>query len=206
MPTTIFLDIDGVLATEEDSTLPQHEQFAYPWDKECVTIFNELLTETDADIVLSSDWKTSYSSDLALLDQLFKHNGILKSPVAVTADLGGKRGKEIASYVYKNNINHFLILDDRKITVHSLRFVQCNINIGLKQQGLKEKCLAILQSDQRTIRTCLSCEQEYYATTDVFACSAQCRSEIEAMKRKDGHGLTDELIQLYQMNNRVVQL
>lgn len=204
MPSTIFLDIDGVLASEEDSTLPQHEQFAYPWDKECVAVFNELLAASDADIVLSSDWKISYSSDLALLDQLFKHNGILKSPVAVTADLGGKRGKEIASYVYKNNINRFLILDDRKITVHSLRFVQCNINIGLKKQGLKEKCFQILQSDQSNISTCINCEQEYRVTTDLYTCSAQCRTDIELMKQKDKHGLTDAQIKDYQLHSLVV--
>lgn len=201
----IILDIDGVLATEESSNQKQHKRFAYPFDKECVKIFNEILSITDANIVLSSDWKISFSSDLALLHQLFKHNGIIKSPVAVTPDLGGKRNKEVATYLHKNAqyINRFLILDDIKLTAHSLRFVHCNINEGLKQPGIKEKCLQILQNNQSKIFTCINCEQEYYATTDLFTCSAQCREEIEILKRKDGHGLTDEMIRLYQLNNQV---
>ncbi len=53
----ILLDIDGVLATEESAHQPNHELFAYPFDKECVIVFNEVLKETDAEIVLSSDWR-----------------------------------------------------------------------------------------------------------------------------------------------------
>lgn len=142
----IFLDIDGVLATDESSRLPEHETFAYPFDKDCVTVFNEILSITDAKIVLSSDWKLTYNSDLKILDELFKHNGVIKSPIATTPDLGF-RHFEITSYLQENSdqINRFLILDDLQLKIHSLHFVRCNSKDGIKGNGIKERCLAILQ-------------------------------------------------------------
>lgn len=203
----IILDIDGVLATEESSTLPWHEQFAYPFDKDCVAVFNDILSLTGAEIVLSSDWKISYSDNLAELHQLFKHNGIIKAPIGTTPDLGGKRNKEIASYLHKNapSIYRFLILDDIMLTVHPMRFVHCNINHGLKQPGIKERCLQILQTDQSTIFTCINCEKEFYASSDLYTCSEQCRKEIETIKNKDKHGITDEAIRIFQLQNLLGQ-
>jgi len=196
----IFLDIDGVLATENDAEQEWHEQFAYPFDKGCVAVFNELLHITGAEIILSSDWKISYSDDLIQLDQLFRHNGIAKSPMGVTPDLGGNRNKEIASWINKNenSINRFLIVDDKKLTCYPLRFVHCNINYGLKQVGIKEQCLSVLQSDQTCIYACINCENEYRATTDIYTCGLPCRKEIELIKLKSERPTSDAEIREFQ--------
>ncbi len=137
----IILDIDGVIATEECSQKPNHELFAYPFDKDCVAIFNEILLKTNAEIVLSSDWRLMYNNDIILLDELFKHNGVIKSPRDVTPNFGRNREKEIASYLEKNidKINKFVILDDADLKIFPNNFVRCNIIEGIKGLGIKEK-------------------------------------------------------------------
>lgn len=139
----IFLDIDGVLATDESSEQPNHELYAYPFDKDCVNIFNDILLETGAEIVLSSDWRLMYQ-DIETLNLLFKHNGIIKSPVDVTGDLSS-RAKEIESYVRVNRVNSFVILDDMDLKIFPDRFVRCNINEGIKEVGIKEKIKAVFK-------------------------------------------------------------
>lgn len=147
----IFLDIDGVLATEESSTMPWHEEFTYPFDATCVSILNRILEETSAEIVLTSDWRITFN-DLDLLDRLFKHNGIIKSPIDVTADFWS-RSKEILSYIelHSSKITSFLILDDMDLKIHPLCFIRCNINDGLNEEGIEEKAIAILNSDQKNL-------------------------------------------------------
>lgn len=140
----IILDIDGVLATEECSKQPNHDLYAYPFDKDCVNIFNEILLETDAEIVLSSDWRFMYNNDLEMLDEVFKHNGVIKSPVDVTPKMGD-RNKDIQSYIESNThrIKKFVILDDLDLTIFPDNFVRCGLDEGIKKVGLKEKVKAI---------------------------------------------------------------
>ena len=150
----IFLDIDGVLATDESSKLLWHEEFLYPFDATCVSIFNRILDKTSAEIVLSSDWRIPFQ-DLNLLDRLFKHNGINRSPIAVTADFGKNRSKEISSYIQKHSskITSILILDDMDLKIRPKNFIKCSIEYGLNQPGIEEKAIAILNSDQNNLQT-----------------------------------------------------
>lgn len=153
----ILLDIDGVLATEKCSHKPNHELFAYPFEKECVLIFNEILLETEAQIVLSSDWRLMYNNDLVLLDDLFKYNGVIRSPIDVTPNLGRNRENEITAYLKSNlnKISTFAILDDLDLKTYPENFVKCNINYGIKELGIKEKIKSIfikLENDRKSNR------------------------------------------------------
>jgi hypothetical protein len=158
----IFLDIDGVLATEEDSWIPPHELYAYPFNPNCVRIFNAILKETNVKIVLSSDWRLIYQNDLVVLDEIFKYNSVVQSPIDVTPnfireasnEVGGyirmfnkNREKEITAYIERNynEIDKFVILDDADLKIHPNNFVKCNITEGLKEEGIKEKIIAILR-------------------------------------------------------------
>ena len=201
----IFLDIDGVLATEESSKMLWHEEFAYPFDTACVAIFNRILENTSAEIVLTSDWRIGFDNDLNALDLLFKHNKVNKSPIDLTPDFGKNRNKEILSYVNKfsNKISSFVILDDIGLKVHSLRFIRTNITEALKQTGIEEKVIAVLNSNQNEIQTCINCEAEYKVTIDHYCCSVECRSEIEQIKVKDQNGITDSEIKEYFIFKRV---
>ncbi len=142
----IILDIDGVLATEQDSYKPNHDLYAYPFDAQCVQIFNEILAITNAQIVLSSDWRLMYNNDLDMLDELFKFNGVMRSPIDVTPNLGRNREGEIKFYIENNStkFKKFVILDDTPIKNYPNNFVQCNINKGLKEAGIKERIISIL--------------------------------------------------------------
>jgi len=157
----IFLNIDGVLATEGDSWIPPHELYAYPFNPTCVRVFNEILKTTNAEIVLSSDWRLMYNQDLEMLGDLFKYNGVIRKPIDVTPKFGKhgvsgtkdyikqfiiNRENEIEYYInkFKNKISKYVILDDADLKIYPDNFIKCNVNEGLKQLGLKEKIISIL--------------------------------------------------------------
>lgn len=135
----IFLDIDGVLVLE-NSGVP-HEEYAHRFDKECVKTLNEILSETNAEIVLTSDWKKIY--DIERLNFIFKWNGVAKSPIDVTKDFRN-RETEITDYVQRKNVSDFVILDDMNLVIFPKNFVRCNTDEGLKQKDIKEKITLIL--------------------------------------------------------------
>ena len=144
----IFLDIDGVLATEESSKMPWHDEFTYHFDTSCVSILNRILEKTSAEIVLTSDWRIPFQHDLNTLERLFKHNGVSKFPIDVTPDFGKNRSKEISSYIQKHSgrITSLLILDDLDLKIRPKNFIKCSIAYGLNQPGIEEKALSILNS------------------------------------------------------------
>jgi hypothetical protein len=57
------------------------------------------------------------------------------------------REKEITAYIERNynEIDKFVILDDADLKIHPNNFVKCNITEGLKEEGIKEKIIAILR-------------------------------------------------------------
>jgi hypothetical protein len=130
---------------------------SYPFDPKCVKIFNEILDETDADIVLSSDWREHFS--LEDLDKIFKFNGVNKSPVDTTINedvsMGNQtmnRAFQIGEYVTRNNITNYVVIDDLNvgkymvITNEEHKFVLTNDFEGLKQLSIKNKIINILNN------------------------------------------------------------
>ena len=160
----IFLDIDGVLATNKQYNLNavnfMHKnewanklKVKYPFDKGCVDIFNEILTETGAEIVLSSDWKYYYTLDQ--LDIIFKENSVIKSPIDVTTDdmvsmsyLEKNRAYQIKTYIKTNKNEKYVIIDDLNLYnfYESLEnnFVRTYNSEGLKQLGVNDKIIKLL--------------------------------------------------------------
>lgn len=157
MKKYLFLDIDGVIANSWSVKQPtadwirvaDSDEIAYPFFEPAVEQLNRLLNETDAEIILSSDWRIGYN--LAQLDDIFKKNGVVKSPVAITEqlteywleheeELDGKneRDIEIEKYVNGNGIENFAIVDDRKINVYSERFVRTKDSHGLSKNLASE--------------------------------------------------------------------
>jgi hypothetical protein len=168
MKPKIFLDLDGVLATDYElfevvtmdfQSLSKNQwakdlNVPYPFDKDCVKVLNEILIETDADMILSSDWKKHWV--LEQIDEIFKNNGIIKSPIDVTntktlsyMDHELNRAYQIQEYVKKNNIEKYVIIDDMYISHHLTdkdKFVRTEGYDGIKGIGIKEKILNILKS------------------------------------------------------------
>jgi len=156
----IFLDIDGVLACDAQLYMnakkfqSKHEwakelNVLYPFDKDCVKIFNEILELSDAEIILSSDWKLFWN--LENLNIIFKKNGVIKSPIDITENftvsidswvgLEKNRASQIHEYIERNGIEDFIILDDLDIKKYMDPKYDDNIFLTRSKEGLKQSML-----------------------------------------------------------------
>ena len=167
MNTIIFLDIDGVLCTFSEYNRNRKKfwdkydiagtlKLPYEFNSGCVKVLNEILKETDADIVLTSDWRIHWN--LKELDDIFKFNKVIKSPIDVTdvvptsmSYLERNRGHEIDIYIKKHGIENYVIIDDLNLSefVNADRFIHTKERMGLKETIIKEKILRILQNEPK---------------------------------------------------------
>ena len=156
MKPTIFLDIDGVLATSHqfhtnNKKWPDYGR--YRFDDKCVKVFNEILKKTNARIVLSSDWKLNYS--IEAMNNIFEVNRIEGKVSDITsslwkvkftsfAQLQDCRADEILKYVHEHDIEHWIAIDDLDLSpwIPDEHFV-CTprANEGIKQSGVKNKII-----------------------------------------------------------------
>jgi hypothetical protein len=163
----IFLDIDGVLATNEEFLInkknfrkkhyvAEHINIPYPFNQGCVRVFNEILLKTNAEIVLSSDWRKYWT--LNDLDIIFRFNGVVKSPIDITTNdpvsmswLEKNRANEINKHLTNNrDIEKWVVIDDLnmsgflKITNDDDKFFLTEGFEGIKKSGLKDKIISKL--------------------------------------------------------------
>jgi hypothetical protein len=151
----IFIDIDGVLATAPCWNMSRDNKWdAYPFDKKAVKVLNEILSETGAEMVLSSDWKYYYT--MSQMKEIFTElNGVIKAPFDQTPmfptnamNLGGGRVNEVKAWLEDNveklGVTHWVAIDD--LGMFELEnFAHCPKQMeGIKQSGLKEKILKFL--------------------------------------------------------------
>ncbi len=109
----IFLDVDGVLNTEEDWT-----KRVYSLNGKCVDCLCRLLGEiADPKVVLSSTWRNGIARDSTTavhIDDLLRAlapAGINKlDKTGISPD--GSRTKEIEHYLRRNPSDKYIILDD----------------------------------------------------------------------------------------------
>ena len=161
---TIFLDLDGVLATEreflrnrkkfhEKHPLAKELNIPYPFNPGCVKILNEIIEETNCELVLTSDWRLHWNFDD--IYKIFEFNGVNKNPINKTdfSPIGGflelekNRINEINNFIQKYDINHYVIVDDLDMDKHEIeRFVKTKGNEGLKQIGIKKKIINFLNT------------------------------------------------------------
>lgn len=167
----IFLDIDGVLATayeflmnkqkfQKKNYVAEHLNIPYPFNDGCVKVFNEILLKTNAEIVLSSDWRKFWT--LEELDLIFRFNGVIKSPMAVTeidpvsmSWLEKNRANEIGKYILNNrDIEQWVAIDDLNMSQFMVQtndddkmFVTEGIE-GIKKSTLKEKIISKLNEQK----------------------------------------------------------
>ena len=164
--STIFFDIDGVITTVEEYYRSRRKYWdkydiaknlivPYPFNKQCVDIFNEILTITDADIVLISDWRNNWTMEE--LDVIFKMNSVIKSPIDKTENfytsmknLESDRAREIEEYITRKNITNYVIIDDlnlKPFLMDDSRFIKTIEREGLKQCSIKKKILKVLTNE-----------------------------------------------------------
>jgi hypothetical protein len=143
---TIFLDHDGVICLSTEwggrfkkqkkvgrklsqsiDSLPVDARFDN-FNKRAIEILNEILKETGAEIVVSSDWKKW--ANVEELGEYYEQQGIIKKPIAFTKnlndceipqnfpwsrtyDLEQSRSLEIKQYLQDHpEITHWVAVDD----------------------------------------------------------------------------------------------
>lgn len=96
----IFLDFDGVIV------------FGQKFDSEKIKVLNALVAQTNALVVISSDWRLYYSR--AKLCDFLNHAGFNGTILGTTPNLGLVRGLEIKHYIEscRFKIESFVIFDD----------------------------------------------------------------------------------------------
>jgi len=149
----LFLDIDDVIS------VGWVKQKLYPWgkhlpfDKKCVNVLNAIYDEINYEIVVSSDWRNSFSLDV--LKMIFKEFNVKAEVVDITPNSGGYiptnldggRIEEIETYLKENEdeILAWVSVDDLKLFDLEY-FVHCpKWTEGIKQTGIKEKILKIFK-------------------------------------------------------------
>ena len=186
----IFLDNDGVICLSNNwggrtrkfnkyrklhpeadalswSTVDVFHRFD-DFDKKAVKILNQILIETGAQIVVSSDWKKH--ATLEELGDYYNSQGIIRRPIALTKSWVGcdkpedfawklslkyeqERSFEINQYVKDNpEITHWVAIDDLDMTLGETwgvkNFVLTpKMNEGIKQSGIREKIMEFLSDN-----------------------------------------------------------
>lgn len=184
----IFLDHDGVICLSDNwgsrfkkqkewgrmklsmrgREIPLEYRFDN-FDQKAVKVLNEILEETGAEIVVSSDWKRW--ATVEEMGQYYESQGIIKKPIAFTDsilyddyedfpwhrnfDSEQTRSLEISQYIGQNtHITHWVSIDDLNMSLKTegdkewglKNFVLTPIdNEGIKQTGIKDKILNFLK-------------------------------------------------------------
>jgi len=188
---TIFLDNDGVICLSNNwggrskkwakyrSANPETSRYIDDapvevrfddFDKKAVKVLNEILEETDAEIVVSSDWRCH--ANLEELGEYFLSQGILKKPIGFTKllgqcnqpenyewlhkwDLEQSRSLEILQYLRDNpEITQWVAVDDLDMGKNGEEWKDWGLDNfvltpsrteGIKQSGIKEKIIKFLK-------------------------------------------------------------
>jgi hypothetical protein len=124
----IFIDVDGPLAwaTWNDGKVTinagvEDFQIPYSWVKEDCEALQKICDETNAELVVSSDWKKHFTFNQ--LKRIFWHYGITARLIDITThqDLWNKmsrpsiqheRALEVAKWAKDNKITNWIAIDD----------------------------------------------------------------------------------------------
>ena len=175
----LFLDHDDVIClwTEHGGRYKHKDGLKRKFDRfnqKAVKILNQILKESDAEIVVSSDWRNH--GTLEEIGEWYEINGIIKKPIDVTTSkplspgndfpwshqlqLEQNRGLEIRHWLQEHpEVTHWVAVDDLNLGMKEeyswergrerwglTNFVHVKrIREGIKQTGLKEKILLYLK-------------------------------------------------------------
>ena len=154
MKKVIFLDIDGVLNSEEFlRSIPTDKLVLVPFDeanfsdnqidKSKVKLINQIIEETNAEIVISSFWRLGYS--LQGLKDIFNHAGLKGQIIDVTPSIPTEdRNVEIKLWLAHNKVNKFVVIDDDLNAEIQGHFVKTSFQEGLIKEHV-DKALEILK-------------------------------------------------------------
>jgi hypothetical protein len=155
----LYTDIDYVLSLASEPNMKMTKWgWVSPFNKKAVQVYNEIISKTGAEIVISSDWKTHWS--LEQLQEIFvEWAGIIKPPFDVTPTIPGVilqkleewRAKEILTHVKKYKLESWVAIDDLYLNswISDENFVWLTrVNEGIKQTGKKEEIIRKLNTHE----------------------------------------------------------
>jgi len=157
----LFLDHDGVICLVNNwGSRFQNNNLFDDFDDEAIQLLNEIITETDCEIVVSSDWRLY--TDLEGLKKLYRESGIIKEPLSMTSTYPynsyslpeNDRAADVVGWVDDNmkDISTWVAVDDLQLS----HYIQDNFvwisrpDLGLKQTGIKEEIIRILNNESNT--------------------------------------------------------
>ena len=136
---TIFTDIEGVLCAPdtlrqlklEDSSI-EVNHCALPWAQ----LLADLLGDVNVEIVIHSSWRHHYS-----LVEIKKYFPVVIQGRIVACVLGHGRYDGILSYIDKNSIKEFVVLDDiADFFPENWKYlILCNSDVGLSDPVVQKK-------------------------------------------------------------------
>ena len=148
----IFLDVDGVLNSVNylmkiyKKTNKPHSGYSYPFDPDCLNNLEELIKETNSNLVITSTWRKSKEGKEKLLNKLQEYD-LDKLIIGYTPVLNSSKEDEIQEYIINHNFDsttNFVILDDcHDMGELSPNLVSTNSQVGLTKKDV-EKAINIL--------------------------------------------------------------
>ncbi len=141
----IFLDFDGVLDTASYDMylvrhgLPECDENGRPvFDPKCIDNLKQIIDTTNADIVVTSDWK--YIDSYENLLEMWLYRDMPGFMTDLTPNISKHRGDEIARWLIECKINcNYVIIDDlgpENFNEEQLdRLVTINPNYGLDKDA-----------------------------------------------------------------------
>lgn len=158
----IFLDVDGVLNSEDDLMIHRKKNgitgcimHAEVEDRP-LTLLKEIVEKTSAKIVVSSSWRIGYERNgrksifgrglYEKLEKRLKEYGMEIYDTTPSLGIGTQRGDEIREWLSKNETENFIILDDdsdMREYINTEHFIHTTYKHGLTEE-LKDKAIEIL--------------------------------------------------------------
>lgn len=151
----LFLDIDGVLATDNwyNSKRFEHKGITIPyhWDPVACNALNEIQKETKCVYVISSDWRLHYGLDE--LREIFWVHSLNGDSIMCFTDnlrghrmshlLEGNRSSEIQSLVERHRLTSWCAVDDMKLTCQKFVHIQ-DTSVGIANEEVKQQIIKYL--------------------------------------------------------------
>lgn len=143
-----FLDFDGVLNTKYWDRNATIDRYGYAFDPNAVANLKRILDETDADIVISSSWKSMGLTNLRKMWYDRKLPGqiiditpdYLSEELLLNSDLNNddilyNRGCEIKAWLSKHGdeVSNYVIIDDMDdiLPEQQSHFIQIDPEVGI---------------------------------------------------------------------------
>jgi len=140
----LFLDHQGVMRLKPvcwSTGEPELNDF----DKSAVKNINDIISETDCEIVVSSDWKLWV--DLSEMQSFYRSQGLIKVPIGYTPDKSSEiksrddiarlRVEEIKEWLNDNEVSTWVAIDDL-----DLRELERFVFIEDSKRGMTKNSLA----------------------------------------------------------------